>query len=301
MNEIATLKAIEDIRQLRARFSRSLDLKLWIVLEDCFTEDCVFDCTQEAGVDKTWIGREEIIGNIRRSFTPATTVHQPHTSEIEILGPDSARGIWAMQDLLRFPGIPVTNVTGSGHYHEEYGKEADGHWRVSSFRLTRLRVDVSRSYPPGHEPVPAPPRDVCPDKFIRAVHVHEYGSPDVLTLETVPEPIPGPAEVLIRVAGAAINPVDVKARAGVFGEFLPLTFPAQLGGDVSGTIEAVGSGVSGLAVGDRVMGMLNTFENGAYAEKVIAPAATLVRVPGGLELADAAAIPMTALTGTQLI
>lgn len=301
MNDTEILKAIEDIRQLRARFARTLDLKQWKELANCFTEDCVFDCTQEAGVDEKWTGREAIIGNIRRSFAPATTVHQPHTAEIQVLGPDSAWALWAMQDLLRFPGMPIITITGWGHYHERYRKEADGQWRVASFRLTRLRTDVARIYPDGQAPQPLPPRQTDPERTIRAVRVHEYGGPDVLKLEIVPQPVPGPGEVLIRVAGAAVNPVDVKGRAGAFGEFLPLHFPAQLGGDVSGVVEAVGPDVTELAVGDRVMGMIDPFNNGAYAEKIIAYAAGLVRVPEAIDLADAAAIPMAALTGSQII
>jgi NADPH:quinone reductase-like Zn-dependent oxidoreductase len=82
---------------------------------------------------------------------------------------------------------------------------------------------------------------------------------------------------------------------------MPLTFPAQLGGDVSGTVEAVGPGVTSLAVGDRVMGMINPFADGAYADKIVVPATLLARVPAKLDLAEAAALPMGALTGSQLI
>jgi NADPH2:quinone reductase len=98
----------------------------------------------------------------------------------------------------------------------------------------------------------------------------------------VPEPIPGPGEILIKVAAAAVNPVDAKLRNGSFDMFMPLEFPAQLGGDVSGTVEAVGEGVTALKVGDRVMGMINPMKNGAYAEKIVAPAAAFVTVPDGL-------------------
>ena len=206
-----------------------------------------------------------------------------------------------MQDCLRFPGLPVVTITGWGHYHEEYRKEADGKWRVASFRLTRLRTDVARVYPEGHTPEAPAPRQTDPERTIRAVRVHEYGGPGVLRLETVPQPVPGAGEVLLRVVGAAVNPVDAKGRAGAFGEFLPLQFPAQLGGDVSGVVEAVGPGVTGMAIGDRVMGMIDPFNNGAYAEKIIAYAAGLVPVPEAIDLADAAAMPMAALTGSQLI
>ena len=115
------------------------------------------------------------------------------------------------------------------------------------------------------------------------------------------EPIPGPGEILIKVAGAGVNPVDAKLRNGGLSLFMPLEFPAQLGGDVSGTVEAVGQGVTAFKPGDRVCGMINPMKNGAYAQKIVAPAGAFVSVPEGLDLADAAALPMGALTGIQLI
>lgn len=136
------LAAIEEIRQLRARFARALDTKQWRALHDCLTGDCHFDCTQEEGVSEPWIGADTIVENISRAFATAVTVHHAHTAEIEIAAPDAATGVWAMQDLLRFPGEPPVNVTGFGHYHEEYRKMSDG-WRIARYRLTRLRVDVS--------------------------------------------------------------------------------------------------------------------------------------------------------------
>lgn len=298
MDETTRIAAIEEIRALRARFARSMDTKNWNVLRDCIAEDCHFDCTQEAGIKEPWIGAEAILGNIRRSFATAITVHHAHTAEIEILSPTTARGLWAMQDLLRFPGYMTIDLVGYGHYHEEYSK-ASGRWQLSSYRLTRLRVDVTRSAPEGV--TPPPPRGSHADRTIRAVRVHAYGGPEALVLEDVAEPVPGPGEVLVRIAGAAVNPVDIKARAGDFGLFMPLAFPAQLGGDISGTVEAVGKGVSTFAPGDRVMGMINPMAEGGYAEKVVAYAGQLALVPEALDLADAAAIPMGALTGLQLV
>jgi NADPH:quinone reductase-like Zn-dependent oxidoreductase len=301
LDDLNRLMSIECIKALRARFARSMDTKDWKGLGDCLTEDCYFDCTQEAGVDEPWRGVEEIVGNIRRSFANAVTVHHAHMPEIEITSPTTARAIWAMEDQLRFPGLPTVELVGYGHYHEEYRVRSDGRWRISSFRLTRLRSDVERRFPPGYAPPAAPERNVHPSRTIRAVRVRAYGGPDVLTLDKVPEPLPGGGEVLVRVAGAAINPIDLKLRAGVFDLFMPLAFPAQIGGDLAGTVESIGSGVEGIKVGDRVMGMINPMANGAYAEKVAVAAALLTRVPLGLDLTDAAAIPMAGLTGCQLI
>jgi NADPH2:quinone reductase len=299
MTDTMKIEAIEEIRALRARFARSMDTKNWSVLRGCIAEDCHFDCTQEAGIKEPWVGAEAILGNIRRSFATAITVHHAHTAEIEILSPTSARGLWAMQDLLRFPGYMTVDLVGYGHYHEEYSK-VSGRWQLSRYRLTRLRVDVTHTAPPGASP-PPPPRASHADRTIRAVQVHTYGGPEVLVLEEVAEPVPGPGEVLLRIAGAAVNPVDIKARAGDFGLFMPLAFPAQLGGDISGTVEAVGEGVSTFAPGDRVMGMINPMAEGGYAEKVVAYAGQLAHVPVTLDLGDAAAIPMGSLTGCQLV
>jgi len=135
----------------------------------------------------------------------------------------------------------------------------------------------------------------------RAAQLTDYGEADLLRMAETVVAAPGPGEVRLRVAGAAVNPVDIKARRGVLHEFVPLVFPAQLGGDVAGIVEAVGPGVTQFAVGDRVAGMLNPFANGAYASHVTVPEAALVSVPDTLDLADAAAAPTGVLTGTQLV
>ena len=117
----------------------------------------------------------------------------------------------------------------------------------------------------------------------------------------VVEPVPGPGEVRVEVAAAAVNPVDVKLRRGYLKAWMPLAFPARIGGDFAGTVDAVGDGVQGFRVGDRVMGMINPMANGAYAEKVVAPVGALTLVPSTLDLVEAGALPSGALTGTQLI
>lgn len=144
VSSLKRLIAVEDIRKLRARFARALDLKEWTVLRGCLTDDCHFDCTQEEGVTEPWLGGDAIVENISCSFATAVTVHHAHTAEIEIEGDASATGLWAMQDLLKFPGTPTINIVGYGHYHERYRKE-DQVWRICAYKLTRLRVDVSQS------------------------------------------------------------------------------------------------------------------------------------------------------------
>lgn len=132
-------------------------------------------------------------------------------------------------------------------------------------------------------------------------HLTGYGDPAQFRIEQEPIRAPGPGEVRIRVAGAAVNPVDIKARTGVLHAFVPLAFPARLGGDIAGIVEAVGEDVTQFAVGDRVVGMLNPFAEGAYASHAIAPQDALAKVPEGLDLAAAAAAPTGVLTGTQLV
>jgi NADPH:quinone reductase-like Zn-dependent oxidoreductase len=295
MNATERLAAIEEIKRLRARFARCMDTKQWVELHDTIADDCVFDARMEGVVDDLWIGAEDIVANIRRTLETAVSVHHATMPEIEITSPTTAKAIWAMDDLLRFPGDLV--LVGYGHYHESYEKQADGKWRLKTYKLTRLHVDLQR--PPAGAAVPA--QKLHPSRTIKAARIAAYGGPDVFTIDTVPEPIPGPGEILIKVAAAAVNPVDTKLRKGSFAMFMPLEFPAQLGGDVSGTVEAVGEGVTAFKPGDKVMGMINPMKNGAYAEKIVAPAAAFVAVPDGLGLVDAGALPMGALTGIQLI
>lgn len=129
------------------------------------------------------------------------------------------------------------------------------------------------------------------------MRIHSFGGPEVLELETVPAPEPGPGEVLLRSGGAGVNPVDWKTRTRG-GKDLPFV----LGWDVAGTVEALGEGVGGVGVGDRLFGLVRfPDEGGAYAEYVAAPADELAPVPAGLELTEAAAVPLAALTAWQAL
>ncbi len=294
MNDIEKLAAIEEIKRLRAKFARSMDTKQWKDMQDTIADDCVFDARDGSVVTELWIGGEDIVANIRRNLETAVSVHHAHMPEIEITSPTTAKGIWAMQDLLCFAG--GVKLIGSGHYIEGYEKHADGQWRLKTYQLTRLRVDIEK--PPASAQPPGPATRT--DRTIKAAVIAGYGGPDVFEYRSVPEPIPGAGEILIKVAAAAVNPVDTKLRNGSFDLFMPLHFPAQLGGDVSGTVEAVGADVTAFKAGDRVIGMINPAANGAYAEKIVAPAAMFTTIPDGLDLVDAAALPMGVLTGVQL-
>lgn len=131
---------------------------------------------------------------------------------------------------------------------------------------------------------------------MKAMTLHEYGDPDVLRAEELPTPEPTSGEVLVRVQAVSINPVDYKWRRN--GPFK--TFPVVLGWDVSGTVEALGPGVTDFRVGDEVFGMVRfPGEGRAYAKYVAAPASHLAPKPAGLGHDGAAAMTLAALTAHQ--
>jgi NADPH:quinone reductase-like Zn-dependent oxidoreductase len=134
---------------------------------------------------------------------------------------------------------------------------------------------------------------------MKAVRFHEVGGAEVLRYEDAEQPIPVEGQVRIRVAGSAFNPADAGIRAGTLP--FPVTLPHVPGYDVAGTIDAVGEGVRGLAVGDEVVGFISMMEDGSAAEYVVAPADVLTKAPTRIPLADAAALPSVALTAWQAL
>ena len=133
---------------------------------------------------------------------------------------------------------------------------------------------------------------------MKAVRLYQYGPPKNLKYEeNVPAPEIGADDVLIAAAATSVNPVDWKMRSGEAKERFPVTFPGILGRDVSGIVRAVGANVQGVNIGDRVMALTRE----TYAELVRAKGSDLSHVPDGISITDAAAIPLIALTGDQLI
>lgn len=132
---------------------------------------------------------------------------------------------------------------------------------------------------------------------MKAIVVHQYGGPEVLKFEDYPDPVPGEGEVLVRVAASSVNPIDYKRRAGLTQSFYPMHFPGLIGVDMAGTVAAVGPGVQGFSVGDRVFAMADN----TYAELCVVKAAVLAKVPDGLDLVEASALPLVTVTGNQLL
>ena len=134
---------------------------------------------------------------------------------------------------------------------------------------------------------------------MKAVRFHEFGDPQVLRSDDVDTPQPGAGEVRVRVAATTFNGIDATIRAGAMQGPFPVALPHVPGVEVAGTVDALGTGVEGLAVGDPVVGFLPMVADGAAAEFVVAPADVLVAAPTTIPLADAAALPMVALTAWQ--
>ena len=132
---------------------------------------------------------------------------------------------------------------------------------------------------------------------MKAVVLHEYGGPNKLTYEDVPDPVAGEGQVLVRVAASSVNPIDYKMRSGAAKDRFPLELPAILGRDISGIVREVGEGVNGFKPGDKVMALGNK----AYAELAVVAAKDLALVPEKLDLVKAAALPLVTQTGEQLI
>jgi hypothetical protein len=165
MTDLEKLLAIEEIKQLKARYFQSLDTKDWAGFQAVFTPDAVMDMREAfhavdpvsgeprifgepallAGMDTSgWLlTSAAVIGaNAAELFANVCTVHQGLMPQIRLLGAADAEGVWAMEDLLRFaPGGPIQEIRGIGHYFETY-RRLDAGWRIHTTRITRLRIDV---------------------------------------------------------------------------------------------------------------------------------------------------------------
>jgi NADPH:quinone reductase-like Zn-dependent oxidoreductase len=134
---------------------------------------------------------------------------------------------------------------------------------------------------------------------MKALFYRQYGSSDVLEFGEAPRPVPGPGQVVVKVAATSFNPVDAGIRGGYLSAVYAISFPHVPGIDVAGTIAELGEDVQGWSVGGAVVAMLPLDADGAAAEYALAPAEALAAAPQSVALADAAALPEAALTAYQ--
>jgi uncharacterized protein (TIGR02246 family) len=137
---------IEAIKQLKARYFRTMDTKDWAGMRQVFADDLVMDTTAAGGGVVS--GADEFLAFLEPALADAVTVHHGHMPEIEVTSPTTATGIWALQDLIVFPD--GTRMLGFGHYHEAYVKLGE-EWRISSSTLSRLHVEFTQTDPHGDE------------------------------------------------------------------------------------------------------------------------------------------------------
>lgn len=131
---------------------------------------------------------------------------------------------------------------------------------------------------------------------MKAWCIDRFGPPEILQLRDMPDPVPGPDEVLVEVRAAGVNPGDLKVRNGTSPQARGAVFPHILGRDFSGVIAAVGANAAGLAPGDAVFGVLARGKEGAYAERVAVAARLVAAKPAALSHDEAAALALTGLT-----
>ncbi|MGE4220234.1 MAG: NADP-dependent oxidoreductase [Alphaproteobacteria bacterium] len=139
---------------------------------------------------------------------------------------------------------------------------------------------------------------------MRAVAYNQFGAPEVLQVMDLPEPKPGAGEAVVRVRASTVNPVDLLNRSGGFAAVMAdIEPPYVCGVEFSGHVHALGAGVSGLTVGQPVIGIVNARRQGggAHAEYVCVPAASLAPAPAGVDLEAAATIPMNGLTAKMCL
>ncbi|GAA2059865.1 NADP-dependent oxidoreductase [Williamsia deligens] len=134
---------------------------------------------------------------------------------------------------------------------------------------------------------------------MKAFVIEKYSGP--VHAAEVPEPTVGPDDVLVDVAAASVNPLDMLIRGGTFKQLLKYRFPLALGHDVSGTVTAVGSNVTGVAVGDEIFARPRDLRIGTFAERIAIDHRDVAPKPASLSFAEAAAVPLVALAAWQML
>ena len=144
MDDVALVE-IEAIKQLKARYCRYLDAKNWDAWRDLLADNFISEIAGAGG--RHIVGADDFVTYTRRTIGKPSqpTVHQVHAPEITLTSATTARGVWALNDVVCL--VPAVTLHGYGHYHETYEKSG-GHWRIKSSRLTRLREDVANPLVP---------------------------------------------------------------------------------------------------------------------------------------------------------
>ena len=143
MDNLERLMAIEEIKQLKARYFRFVDTQAWDDFRGLFTDDATVSIPENMPEP---LSIQDFMPRVADVLAGGVTVHHGHMPEIEILTPETARAIWAMEDRLYFPpgvrGVAgASEIHGAGHYHETYVRVGGG-WLIETLRLTRLRLMV---------------------------------------------------------------------------------------------------------------------------------------------------------------
>jgi len=145
MDPVEKLLALEELRNLKARYFRLVDGKHWNAWGELFEPDIVAEFPDD-DTSAVYRSREEFVANVKSFLHPAVTLHHGHTPELDLLTPTSAKGIWVMQDWLYWPEgketVGIRSILGWGHYHETYVKTS-GSWRISTLKLTRIHRVVT--------------------------------------------------------------------------------------------------------------------------------------------------------------
>lgn len=139
---------------------------------------------------------------------------------------------------------------------------------------------------------------------MKAVQINKYGGYEVLEINNNAEkPSVGKGQVLVEVRAASINPFDWKVRAGYMKDFMPLNFPATLGGDFAGVVRELGEGVTNFKAGDEVYGSANVFSggSGSFAESALAKVGNTALKPKSLKFEEAAALPLVGSSAIQAL
>lgn len=139
---------------------------------------------------------------------------------------------------------------------------------------------------------------------MKAVQISQYGDVGVLNVtQDAPRPTVDGGKVLVEVHAASVNPIDTTVRSGFYATMMPLTFPATLGTDFAGEVVEVDPGIKDFRKGDRVYGMASLLAgaSGAFAQYAVVPVGMVARIPSGLSMSEAAALPLTAVSALEVI